>query len=104
MEDNDEDGDEDGFEDALEAGEKEAEEDKKNMEKKIKEVDETAGAVVDGEVVIPALISISGGEETKEASEEDGGDKLEGQEENDLVSAMQSTSISGNHISEMPSP
>lgn len=98
MEDNDEDGDEDGFEDALEAGEREEKEGKK----------ESLAFVPDGDIAVSAQLSTYNSEETEEKSEveitAEGHGPGEGSGEDDLVSAMQSTSISGSHISEMPTP
>ena len=106
MEDNDEDGDEDGFEDALEAGEREAKEDKDDLSISM----ESVALVADGNIAVGAQLSSYNSEETEVKSEVEIETKAEGQGEreeegeDDLVSAMQSTSISGSHISEMPTP
>ena len=94
MEDNDEDGDEDGFEDALEAGEREEKEEK----------EESLAFVPDGDIAVSAQLSTYNSEETEEKSEVEITAEGQGPGEDDLVSAMQSTSISGSHISEMPTP
>lgn len=117
MEENDEDGEEDMFEDAIQAAEKE---DKKrsaaakeeaaaaSLEKLIGaplSVQPVAAAVV--EAAAPAVttaVDVKSENKLSLTAVEDKGEGETDTTEDDLVCAMQSTSISGSSISDMPTP
>ena len=113
MEDNDEDGDEDGFEEALETAEKQNK--AKAQDKKAATATPTPAHEEVQSSAHPPLppVTAEGDKVTSAASSSMAPVPLEGAEqeqvlslssEDDLVSAMQSASISGSRISDMPTP
>jgi hypothetical protein len=98
MDDNDEDGDEDGFAEALEAYEK---------EKKTKKSEPVSNKVKIGSTAMKSAVSAvtAGKEEDVEKAVIVGSLSMDAVvDEDSLVSAMQSASISGSMISDMPTP
>lgn len=111
MDDNDEDGDEDGFSEALEAYEKEKKTKKSEPLATVKKADTTA-MKADDSAGVPVPVSAVSAVAASKAEEEDakkavtmGSLSMDAVEDEDaLVSAMQSASISGSRISDMPTP